>query len=401
MENEVKVEETALERLTKKVKQSKAVQRAVIAAVSVGIATAAMAAAPAESPVAPDSAFAYTQYEQIISNGHGYIDPSYLVIHETADPGATAKQLMTYWRNNPNAYVVHYTMDLDGDVVYHAMADNRKAWHVGNGNSRTVGIELCHATNKADFNAQWTEAVKWAGDYLNAKGWGIDRLLCHNDCRLKWGGTDHTDPIGYFESYGKSWSQFKAAVQAYMQTGEVSGNAGSSVGGSASGSSTSGHSGTGFGGTYTVMASELNIRSAPNTSASVVGSYTRGGKVVLDDWYKITDGYVWGKYTAYSGKTRYVAVGKPTGGYDPSDYLVKGGSANSGGSSVSSRGAGWYEVDVNTSLNVRTGPGTNYRITGQLHDGYDLYVQSISNGWAKYQAYSGTRYVSAQYLNAA
>lgn len=348
----------------------------------------------------PNSAWAYTQKEKIISNGHGYITPSYLVIHETADPGATAKQLMTYWRNNPNAYVVHYTMDLDGDVVYHAMADNRKAWHVGNGNSRTVGIELCHATNKSDFNKQWKEAVKWAGDYLNAKGWGINRLLSHNDCRLKWGGTDHTDPISYFETYGKSWSQFKAAVQAYMKTGEVSGSAGSSVGGSASSSSSvSGHSGTGFGGNYTVMASSLNIRTAPSTSAGIVGNYARGGKVVLDDWYKIADGYVWGKYTAYSGKTRYIAVGKPTGGYDPSDYLVKDGKTTS--STGSAKSGGWYTVDVNTALNVRSGPGTNYRITGQLHDGYDLYVQSISNGWAKYQAYSGTRYVSAQYLDAA
>ena len=353
----------------------------------------------AVSLLVPNAAWAYTQKEQIISNGHGYITPSYLVIHETADPGATAKQLMAYWRNNPNAYVVHYTMDLDGDVVYHAMADNRKAWHVGNGNSRTVGIELCHATNKSDFNKQWKEAVKWAGDYLNAKGWGIDRLLSHNDCRLKWGGTDHTDPISYFETYGKSWSQFKAAVQAYMKTGEVSGSAGSSVGGSASSSSVSGHSGTGFGGTYTVMASSLNIRTAPSTSAGIVGNYARGGKVVLDDWYKIADGYVWGKYTAYSGNTRYVAVGKPTGGYDPSDYLVKGGKATS--STGSAKSCGWYTVDVNTALNVRSGPGTNYRITGQLHDGYDLYVQSISNGWAKYQAYSGTRYVSAQYLDAA
>ena len=145
------------------------------------------------------------------------------------------------------------------------------------------------------------------------------------------------------------------------------------------------------------MASELNIRSAPSTSASVVGSYAQGGKVTLDDWYKIADGYVWGKYTAYSGKTRYVAVGKPTGGYDPSDYLVKGGS----GSSASSGRAGDYVVDVNTRLNVRSGPGTNYRVTGTLPNGYVLHVQSISDGWAKYQAYSGTRYVSAKYLDAA
>jgi uncharacterized protein YgiM (DUF1202 family) len=385
--------------MIKTLKQTKAATKLIAVTAAIGIATAAMAYAPTDSIVGPDDAMAYTQHEQIISNGHGSINPSYLVIHETADPGATADNLMAYWRNNPNAYVVHYTMDLDGDTVYHAMADNRKAWHVGNGNAYTVGIELCHTTNKADFNEQWDEAVKWAGDYLNAKGWGIDRLLCHNDCRLKWGGTDHTDPLGYFESYGKSWSQFKAAVQAYMRTGEVSGSAGSTVGGSTSSGSSAGHSGTGFGGTYTVMASSLNIRTAPSTSAGIVGSYSRGGKVVLDDWYKIADGYVWGKYTAYSGNVRYVAVGKPTGGYDSSDYLVKGG--NAGSSTSGAKSGGWYTVDVNTALNVRSGPSTNYRITGQLHDGYKLYVQSVSNGWAKYQAYTGTRYVSAQYLDAA
>lgn len=385
--------------MTKALKQTKSAQKLIALAVAIGIATVAMAYAPTDSPVAPDDAMAYTQKEQIVTNGHGSLSPSYLVIHETANPGASAKNHVNYWSNTPS-YAVHYVMDLDGDVVYHTMADNRKAWHVGNGNSRTVGIELCHATNKADFNEQWDEAVKWAGDYLNAKGWGIDRLLSHNDCRLKWGGTDHTDPISYFEHYGKSWSQFKAAVKSYMQTGKVSGSAGTTTGGTVGKPSTSGgHSGAGFGGTYTVMASELNIRSAPSTSASVVGSYARGGKVVLDDWYKIADGYVWGKYTAYSGKTRYVAVGKPTGGYDPSDYLVKGGKASS--SSASSGRAGDYVVDVNTRLNVRTGPGTNYRITGTLSDGYTLYNVTISNGWGKYQAYTGTRYVSAKYLDAA
>lgn len=350
----------------------------------------------AVSAFCPGFALAYTQVEQIVNSGHGTLyNENYLVVHETANPGASAANHVNYWKTSD--YAVHYVMDLDGSVVYHTMNDDRKAWHVGNGNSHAVGIELCHATNQADFNSQWNEAVKWCGDYLHSRGWDVSHMISHNEARLMWGGTDHTDPNAYFESYGKSWAQFEAAVASYMNTGNFSQATGgsSSSGGSAS---TSGHSGTGFGGNYTVMASSLNIRSAPSTSASIVGSYARGGHVILDDWYTIADGYVWGKYTAYSGNVRYVAVGKPTGGYDPSDYLVKGGNA-SGGSSVS--GSGTYVVDVNTRLNVRTGPGTGYRITGSLPDGYVLYNVTISNGWAKYQAYSGTRYVSAQYLDAA
>ena len=343
------------------------------------------------SALCPGFAFAYTQKEQIISNGHGSISPSYLVIHETADPGATADQLMRYWQNNPNAYVVHYTMDLDGDTVYHAMADNRKAWHVGNGNAYTVGIELCHATNKSDFNEQWNETVKWAGDYLHKKGWGTDRLLCHNDCRLKWGGTDHTDPLGYFESYGKSWSQFKAAVASYMNTGEV-GNGGTIEQGGGTAVSGSGGGSNVSAGTYTVTASALNVRTGPgvNYAKKSYSQLTANAKAHAYSNGCLKNGTRVTVYECTNGWARIPS------GWVSTAYLSR---ASSGGSSVSSGGAGWYEVDVNTALNVRTGPGTNYRITGQLRDGYDLYVQSINNGWAKYQAYTGTRYVAAQYLD--
>lgn len=79
-----------------------------------------------------------------------------------------------------------------------------------------------------------------------------------------------------------------------------------------------------FGGTYRCTVNSLNVRSAPSTSASVVAHYTKGQTVVLDNWYKIADGWVWGRYTgASSGLKRYVAVGKPTGGPAADDYLVK------------------------------------------------------------------------------
>lgn len=56
----------------------------------------------------------------------------------------------------------------------------------------------------------------------------------------------------------------------------------------------------------------------------MVASYNKGQTVVLDDWYKIADGWVWGRYTgAQSGQKRYVAVGKPTGGPAADDYLLK------------------------------------------------------------------------------
>jgi len=157
-------------------------------------------------------------YETIISDGHGELDADYLCIHETANPGATAYDHINYWSRD-DKYAVHYVVDWN-QRVYHCVPDNRKCWQVGNGNSRVIGIELCHATNQDDFAKVWTVGVEWAAYMLRKHGWGIDRLISHDDARRMWGGTDHTDPIEYFDEYGKTWDEFKSAVHTRMDEGD-------------------------------------------------------------------------------------------------------------------------------------------------------------------------------------
>ena len=212
----------------------------------------------------PGTAHAYVQKETICNHGHGYNSAQYLTVHETANPGASAYNHVRLYGNGSWQYAVQYVMDLDGGTVYHCMEDNRKAWAVGNGNSRCVNIELCHATNRADFNKQWDEAVKWCGDYLNKRGWGIDRLISHNDARMRWGGSDHTDPLEYFMQYGKSWNQFKTEVAAYMKTGQVGGTVEQGATETQAPAQTSSKSM----GVYTSTASALNVRSAVTPSFS-------------------------------------------------------------------------------------------------------------------------------------
>lgn len=86
-----------------------------------------------------------------------------------------------------------------------------------------------------------------------------------------------------------------------------------------------------FGGTYRCTVNNLRVRTGPglgyaqardNSGAPVY--YNKGNTVNLDNWYKIADGYVWGRYTgASSGQLRYVAVGKATGKPEANDYLIK------------------------------------------------------------------------------
>ena len=61
---------------------------------------------------------------------------------------------------------------------------------------------------------------------------------------------------------------------------------------------------------------------------------------------------------------------------------------------------GLYEVNVSSSLTVRSGPATTYPSVGQLSKGDKVVVDSLANGWAHLMDTSaGTgRYVSAGYL---
>lgn len=183
-------------------------------------ALAAFFFALAISLLAPSGAEAYQSVDNYVSNGHGYLNASYLVVHETANPGASAYNHTLLWSRD-DTYAVHHVMELDGSTVYNTVAENRLCWHVGNGNGYTIGIELAHAANASDFAKQWGEAVKWTGDELRAHGWDTSRLLSHYEAARRWGGSDHTDPNGYFRSYGKTWLEFKQAVSAYLGSGYV------------------------------------------------------------------------------------------------------------------------------------------------------------------------------------
>lgn len=150
--------------------------------------------------------------------GRGANVPQYLVIHETANPGATALNHVNYWSTGQQHGEAHYVTDWNG-IVYHTTPDNLACWHVGGAaNSWSVGIELCHATNAADFEKTWRTAVEFAAWYLESQGWGVDRLISHNLANQVWDTySDHTDPDGYFAEFGKSWQEFVYAVSEEME----------------------------------------------------------------------------------------------------------------------------------------------------------------------------------------
>lgn len=247
--------------------------------------------------------------------GDGTCSPQYLVIHSTANVGATALNHVTYWTNNPKKSV-HFVTDWT-NKVYNCVEWNHKCNHVGNGNRQCVGIELCETNDAKQFATEWKTAIEFSAWFLKQRGWGIDRLITHDDARRRWGGTDHTDPIAYFKKFGKTFQDFKNDTQKIM-------NGGVPAPVTPSKPASSGGSSNNFGGTYKCTVNKLYVRDQPSKKGKIITSYSKGQTVTLDNWYKSAEGYIWGRYTgAQSGKLRYVAVGKATGKPEPDDYLIK------------------------------------------------------------------------------
>ena len=109
------------------------------------------------------------------------------------------------------------------------------------------------------------------------------------------------------------------------------------------------------------------MRSGPETSYSKAGTLSRGAVVegeVENGWLRFE----------YNGQTAYCSA----------EYLLRvDGDA--------------LHVLCRT-LNVRSGPGTNYSKIGTLSRGAQVEVQEELDGWYKIATLSGAGYVSAEYV---
>ncbi|MDI3090820.1 SH3 domain-containing protein [Priestia megaterium] len=129
--------------------------------------------------------------------------------------------------------------------------------------------------------------------------------------------------------------------------------------------------------TYKVAASKLNVRSGAGTNYGIIGSVVKDQTLSVvsksGSWYKIN----------YSGRTGYVS----------SDYVQASGTTTPPAESTT------YTVTAST-LNVRSGAGTNYASIGSVTKGQKLAVVSKSGSWYKINYSGRTGYVSSDYVQA-
>ncbi|WP_088321367.1 SH3 domain-containing protein [Bacillus wiedmannii] len=136
----------------------------------------------------------------------------------------------------------------------------------------------------------------------------------------------------------------------------------------------------------TINATSLRVRSAANTSSTILGTLKNGEKVTVlgkaNGWAKIS----------YQGKEGYVSLEFITIGKDSIDPTNPTNPTNPG-QVIEERAV------VNASLlNVRKGPSTGAAAVGHLKNGETVTIIGKDNGWAKIRFNGGEGYVSLQFL---
>jgi N-acetylmuramoyl-L-alanine amidase len=187
------------------------------------------------------------------------LDSIGIVCHETANPGATALNHFKYFNSGDRNASAHAFVDWE--QIIQTIPWGEKAWHAGTtANSRYIGIVWKRGT--------WLQAYLFV-KHLKVHTATLNNLLSHDDCRKRFGDTTHTDPTEFFREYGKTMDDFRKAVQEEINS--MLGIQPVKKG--------------------IVIATTLNIRTAPSKDAHIAGTLLKGTPVDVfeksEDWYRI------------------------------------------------------------------------------------------------------------------
>lgn len=143
-----------------------------------------------------------------------------LVVHSTANPGVGDEAHFKWLDGARRHGWAHYY--LDWDSISQLVPEGFVAPAQGpTANRDSISIEICEAADGRHdlFIEAWNRAVWLSANILRRHGLTTSALFSHADIsRLYPQDTDHTDPIGFFSRFGRTWANFVADVQTSMQS---------------------------------------------------------------------------------------------------------------------------------------------------------------------------------------
>ena len=267
--------------------------------------------------------------------------PKYITIHNTAN-SAPAQNEISYMKNNNNSTSFHVCVD--EKYVIQAIPFNRNAWHTGDGangtgNRYSIGIEIARSTGDINlFKQAEQNCAMYVAQLLKNYGWGIDRVKRHKD----WSGKNcphKTMELG--------WQRFLNMVQAELN--KLNGKAIT---------------------TTTTTSFNVGDKVVVKSSATTYADSTK----IIPSWVK------GGLYTISKVSGSKVLLKEIISWVKASDVQKSGTSSKS----VS------YVIRVTVDfLNIRSGAGTNFPVTGTVKKGEAYTIVEEKNGFGRLKSGAG------------
>jgi hypothetical protein len=146
--------------------------------------------------------------------------PTVVIIHESANNTSTIENEITYMTRNQESAFVHSWVD--GSKLITIADTARNCWGSGAwGNRYGIQIEQTRVHSKAEFAKQIATLANWTANQMIKYKMGTPRLntttektdykkfngnlMSHEMVSRQWGGTDHTDPVWYWQDRGVNY----------------------------------------------------------------------------------------------------------------------------------------------------------------------------------------------------
>lgn len=286
-----------------------------------------------------------------------------------------------------------------GQVIYKLIQDAKKEVVTTTPETPTTPTTPETPTNPTTPE---TPAVKQTGKVVNVS----------TNLRVRSGAGTNYSVVGYIlngetvtiEEKSGSWYKITSSkgIQGYV-SGEyisIDGNSNNPSNGNNSGNGGQTTTPSSYKAKVKNVTSYLNVRSGAGTNNGVIGSLRNGQEVEVTgesgDWFKIKfslngaakDGFVSKQYIEKVAENNTGSTPPPTN----QQPTPPENNTNTGSSKGKIK-------NVTSYLNVRSGAGTNYGVTGSLKNGQEVEITGESSGWYKIK-YDGSKegVVSSQYV---
>ena len=260
-------------------------------------------------------------------NGVG--KPEGIVVHETADPGASAWDEGRYFNNNWTSAYTYVHAVVDQKQVIQLMTPDYGVWGAGAiANKRFIQIELCEVSTRKQFVRSVANDAYYIASLLHAYNLtpsrassnGTGTIWSHADVSNYLGGTDHGDPIGYFAKWGYSMNNFYSLIVYYYNKMGTSTNAAAKASSLSSSSSSKASSKSASSSSSKPASQAVTVKTMKVMRNAY--TYTAAGKrnvkiksIKATSYLKIYGGIVTIKKVKYYkyGNNKYVRAGNITG----------------------------------------------------------------------------------------